>query len=30
MAGDIKQLSRWQEVLRKMKAEGFPVEGNAP
>ena len=30
MAGDIKQLSRWQDVLNKMKAEGFPVEGNTP
>lgn len=29
-AGDIKQLSRWQDVLSKMKAEGFPVEGNTP
>ncbi|WP_082073139.1 cysteine protease LapG [Pseudomonas sp. LFM046] len=24
--GDAKRLSRWQELLRKMKAEGFPVE----
>lgn len=30
IAGDIKQLSRWQDVLNKMKAEGFPVEGNTP
>jgi len=30
IAGDIKQLSRWQNVLNKMKAEGFPVEGNTP
>ncbi|MFJ3485546.1 cysteine protease LapG [Pseudomonas sp. NPDC090202] len=30
IAGDIKQLSRWQDVLDKMKAEGFPVEGNTP
>jgi hypothetical protein len=30
MAGDIKQLSRWQDVLNKMNAEGFPVEGNTP
>ncbi|WP_081663990.1 cysteine protease LapG [Metapseudomonas resinovorans] len=24
--GDAKRLSRWQELLKKMKAEGFPVE----
>jgi predicted transglutaminase-like cysteine proteinase len=30
IAGDIKQLSRWQDVLNKMKAESFPVEGNTP
>lgn len=24
--GDTKRLSRWQDVLKKMKAEGFPVE----
>ncbi|KAF0861877.1 cysteine protease LapG [Pseudomonas sp. LD120] len=24
--GDTKRLSRWQDVLRKMQAEGFPVE----
>ncbi|EJM52466.1 MULTISPECIES: cysteine protease LapG [Pseudomonas] len=25
-AGDTKRLSRWQDVLKKMQAEGFPVE----
>ncbi len=24
--GDTKRLSRWQDVLRKMRAEGFPAE----
>ena len=24
--GDTKRLSRWQDVLKKMQAEGFPVE----
>ena len=26
MVGDTKRLSRWQDVLKKMQAEGFPVE----
>ncbi|EJM47396.1 MULTISPECIES: cysteine protease LapG [Pseudomonas] len=26
--GDTKRLSRWQDVLKKMQAEGFPVETN--
>ena len=24
--GDTKRLSRWQDVLKKMRAEGFPAE----
>ena len=24
--GDTKRLSRWQDVLKKMQAEGFPIE----
>jgi hypothetical protein len=24
--GDTKRLSRWQDVLKKMQAEGFPAE----
>jgi len=26
--GDTKRLSRWQDVLKKMQAEGFPIETN--